>query len=138
MPGISLQDLWHLTPCKVLRLFAEDLPQLSDEAWDLLGDVEGGDAGPHGPGLQCPSCPVGQRGAVEPGTQGDVPAAQRLPQLLTVHPRYPEGEYSGLLAEGEKVDVKITDIDMENKKVSLSIRALLEEPEAEEDAPAEE
>ena len=43
-----------------------------------------------------------------------------------------------VLAEGEKVDVKITDIDMENKKVSLSIRALLEEPEAEEDAPAEE
>ena len=39
---------------------------------------------------------------------------------------------------GDKVDVKITDIDMENKKVSLSIRALLEEPEAEEDAPAEE
>ena len=26
------------------------------------------------------------------------------------------------------VDVKITDIDMENKKVSLSIRALLEAP----------
>ena len=43
-----------------------------------------------------------------------------------------------VLAEGEKVDVKITDIDMENKKVSLSIRALLEEPLAEEDAPAEE
>jgi len=48
--------------------------------------------------VSSPSCPVGQRGAVEPGTQGDVPAAQRLPQLLTVHPRYPEGEYSGLLA----------------------------------------
>ena len=43
-----------------------------------------------------------------------------------------------VLAEGQMVDVKITDIDMENKKVSLSIRALLEEPEAEEDAPAEE
>ncbi|MCI8868966.1 MAG: bifunctional 4-hydroxy-3-methylbut-2-enyl diphosphate reductase/30S ribosomal protein S1 [Lawsonibacter sp.] len=33
-----------------------------------------------------------------------------------------------VLAEGDKVDVKITDIDMENKKVSLSIRALLEAP----------
>ncbi len=31
-----------------------------------------------------------------------------------------------VLAEGDKVDVKITDIDTENKKVSLSIRALLE------------
>ena len=28
---------------------------------------------------------------------------------------------------GDKVDVKITDVDMENKKISLSIRALLEE-----------
>ena len=38
-----------------------------------------------------------------------------------------------VLAEGQKVDVKITDIDMENKKISLSIRALLEAA-----APAEE
>ena len=34
---------------------------------------------------------------------------------------------SAVLAEGDKVDVKITDVDMENKKISLSIRALLEE-----------
>ena len=38
-----------------------------------------------------------------------------------------------VLAEGDMVDVKITDIDMENKKVSLSIRALLEEPVSVED-----
>ena len=38
-----------------------------------------------------------------------------------------------VLAEGDMVDVKITDIDMENKKVSLSIRALLEEPASVED-----
>ena len=38
-----------------------------------------------------------------------------------------------VLAEGDKVDVKITEIDMENKKISLSIRALLEAA-----APAEE
>ena len=31
---------------------------------------------------------------------------------------------------GDKVDVKITDIDMENKKVSLSIRALLNDARA--------
>ena len=31
-----------------------------------------------------------------------------------------------VLSEGQMVDVKITDIDMENKKVSLSIRALIE------------
>ena len=48
-----------------------------------------------------------------------------------------------VVAEGDKVDVKITDVDMENKKISLSIRALLEAPaydeEPEEDeAPAEE
>ncbi len=39
-----------------------------------------------------------------------------------------------VLAEGDKVDVKITDIDMENKKISLSIRALLEAPADEEEA----
>ena len=38
-----------------------------------------------------------------------------------------------VLAEGDMVDVKITDIDMENKKVSLSIRALLEDSEPVED-----
>ncbi len=46
-----------------------------------------------------------------------------------------------VVAEGDKVDVKITDVDMENKKISLSIRALLEpsyEEESEEDAPVEE
>ena len=45
-----------------------------------------------------------------------------------------------VVAEGDKVDVKITDVDMEKKKISLSIRALLEAPayaeEAEEEAPA--
>ena len=40
---------------------------------------------------------------------------------------------SDVLAEGDRVDVKITDVDMENQKVSLSIRALLEEAPAEED-----
>jgi len=37
-----------------------------------------------------------------------------------------------VLAEGDMVDVKITDVDMDNKKISLSIRALLETPAAEE------
>ena len=38
-----------------------------------------------------------------------------------------------VLSEGQMVDVKIIDIDYDNKKVSLSIRALLEEAPAEED-----
>ena len=38
-----------------------------------------------------------------------------------------------VLAEGDKVDVKITDVDMENKKVSLSIRALLNDEPAEDE-----
>jgi len=45
-----------------------------------------------------------------------------------------------VLAEGDKVDAKITDVDMENKKISLSIRALLTPAaeEAEEEASVEE
>ena len=42
------------------------------------------------------------------------------------------------LTEGQMVDVKITDIDMENKKVSLSIRALLETEEPAEEPASEE
>ncbi len=42
-----------------------------------------------------------------------------------------------VLAEGQEVQVKITDVDAENKRISLSIRALLEEtaeePEADEE-----
>ncbi len=44
---------------------------------------------------------------------------------------------SDVLAEGDKVDVKITDVDMENKKISLSIRALLEAAPAEEESEEE-
>ncbi|MBQ4543427.1 MAG: S1 RNA-binding domain-containing protein, partial [Clostridia bacterium] len=49
---------------------------------------------------------------------------------------------SSALSIGETVDAKITAIDLENKKISLSIRALLEPEvyaeEAKEEAPAEE
>ena len=38
-----------------------------------------------------------------------------------------------VLSEGQMVDVKIIDIDYEHEKVSLSIRALLEEPAAEDE-----
>ena len=43
------------------------------------------------------------------------------------------GKPEDVLAEGQDVTVKITDVDAENKRISLSIRALLETP-AEEDA----
>ena len=53
------------------------------------------------------------------------------------------GKPEDVLSEGQEVQVKITDVDAENKRISLSIRVLLEdEEEAEEetpvDAPAEE
>ena len=41
-----------------------------------------------------------------------------------------------VLSEGQEVEAKIIDVDAENKRISLSIRALLE-PQAEEEAPAE-
>ncbi len=43
------------------------------------------------------------------------------------------GKPEDVLAEGQDVQVKITDVDAENKRISLSIRALLE-PETEEEA----
>jgi len=47
------------------------------------------------------------------------------------------GKPEDVLTEGQEVQVKITDVDAENKRISLSIRALLEDGE-EEEAPAEE
>jgi len=46
------------------------------------------------------------------------------------------GKPEDVLAEGQEVQVKITDVDAENKRISLSIRALLEP--AKEEEPAEE
>jgi 4-hydroxy-3-methylbut-2-enyl diphosphate reductase len=43
------------------------------------------------------------------------------------------GKPEDVLSEGQDVQVKITDVDAESKRISLSIRALLETPaEAEE------
>jgi 4-hydroxy-3-methylbut-2-enyl diphosphate reductase len=43
------------------------------------------------------------------------------------------GKPEDVLAEGQEVQVKITDVDAENKRISLSIRALLETAPAEEE-----
>ena len=42
-----------------------------------------------------------------------------------------------VLAEGQEVKVMITDVDLENKRISLSIRALLEQPAEETEAEVE-
>ena len=47
------------------------------------------------------------------------------------------GKPEDVLAEGQEVQVKITEVDAENKRISLSIRALLEEAPADEDAEVE-
>ena len=47
------------------------------------------------------------------------------------------GKPEDVLAEGQDVKVKITDVDAENKRISLSIRALLEEQAAETEEVAE-
>ena len=47
------------------------------------------------------------------------------------------GKPEDVLSEGQTVQVKITDVDAENKRISLSIRALLEEAPAEEEAEEE-
>ena len=44
------------------------------------------------------------------------------------------GKPEDVLSEGQDVQVKITDVDAENKRISLSIRALLEDTSAEDEA----
>ena len=72
--------------------------------------------------------PFGAFAEVVPGVDGLIHISQIADHRID--------KPSDVLAEGDKVDVKITDVDMENKKVSLSIRALLEEGPADEE-PAE-
>jgi len=66
-----------------------------------------------------------------PGVDGLIHISQIANQRI--------GKPEDVLSEGQEVQVKITDVDAENKRISLSIRALLadEEP-AEEEVPAEE
>ena len=47
------------------------------------------------------------------------------------------GKPEDVLSEGQQVQVKITDVDAENKRISLSIRTLLEEAPAEAEAETE-
>ena len=47
------------------------------------------------------------------------------------------GKPEDVLSEGQEVQVKITDVDAENKRISLSIRALIEPVAAEEEAEEE-
>ncbi len=63
-----------------------------------------------------------------PGIDGLI----HISQIANKHIAKPED----VLAEGQQVQVKITDVDAENKRISLSIRALLED--ADEDEPVEE
>ena len=67
-----------------------------------------------------------------PGVDGLIHISQIANQRI--------GKPEDVLSEGQEVQVKITDVDAENKRISLSIRVLLEETEeaAEEEAPAEE
>ena len=47
------------------------------------------------------------------------------------------GKPEDVLSEGQEVQAKITDVDVENKRISLSIRALLEKPAEEAEVEAE-
>lgn len=65
--------------------------------------------------------PFGAFAEVIPGVDGLIHISQIANQRI--------GKPEDVLSEGEVVNVKITDIDTERKKISLSIRALLEENE---------
>lgn len=66
--------------------------------------------------------PFGAFAEVMPGVDGLIHISQIADKRI--------GKPDEVLKIGQKIDAKITDIDMENKKISLSIRALLEAVEA--------
>jgi len=65
-----------------------------------------------------------------PGVDGLI----HISQIANRHIAKPDD----VLAEGQEVQVKITEIDTENKRISLSIRALLAAEEEVAEEPAEE
>lgn len=76
--------------------------------------------------------PFGAFAEIVPGVDGLIHISQIADHKLE--------KASDVLSVGQTVDAKITDIDQENRKVSLSIRALIEKsaPAAEEADEAEE
>jgi 4-hydroxy-3-methylbut-2-enyl diphosphate reductase len=75
--------------------------------------------------------PYGAFAEVVDGVDGLI----HISQIANKHIGKPED----VLSEGQEVQVKITEVDAENKRISLSIRVLLEDAaEAEEEAPADE
>ena len=65
--------------------------------------------------------PFGAFAEVMPGVDGLIHISQIADRRI--------GKPEDVLSEGQDVKVKITDVDAENKRISLSIRALLEQPE---------
>jgi 4-hydroxy-3-methylbut-2-enyl diphosphate reductase len=65
--------------------------------------------------------PFGAFAQILPGVDGLIHVSQ-----ITNERRI--GKPDEVLKEGQEVEVKITGIDNDNKKVSLSIRALMEKP----------
>ena len=64
--------------------------------------------------------PFGAFAEIIPGVDGLIHISQIADKRI--------GKPEDVLAEGQEVQVKITDVDAENKRISLSIRALLETP----------
>jgi 4-hydroxy-3-methylbut-2-enyl diphosphate reductase len=70
--------------------------------------------------------PFGAFAEIMPGVDGLIHISQITDRRI--------GKPSEAISEGEEIDVKITDIDLIRKKISLSVRALMEpEPEARKD-----
>ena len=70
--------------------------------------------------------PFGAFAQIIPGVDGLIHISQIADKKIT--------KPADVLTSGQEVEAKITDIDVENRKVSLSIRALIEEAKAAEEA----
>ncbi len=74
--------------------------------------------------------PFGAFASIIPGVDGLIHISQIANRRI--------GKPDDVLTIGQQIDAKITHIDYENKKISLSIRALLQPEETAEEVPAEE
>ena len=79
-----------------LSIFPQNLPHFPQKEVDLSLRIENRWADAYGSRFQCSGSAMSQGRTVQPCPHGDLPPGQLLPDLLTIHPLYAEGQHSRL------------------------------------------
>ena len=123
-------DVYVISADKEKKKISLGMKDRTENPWDKFTSTY--EVGSVAPVRVVKLMPFGAFAEIVPGVDGLIHISQ-----IADHRIEKPGD---VLSEGQVVDAKITDVDMDNKKVSLSIRALLEDRASAEEAdePAQE